>query len=42
MGDHAPALIWCPFPDEHSALDAVQTLLGEGLAACGNLLPGMT
>jgi periplasmic divalent cation tolerance protein len=37
-----PALIWCPFPDEESALSAVNTLLDEGLAACGNLLPGMT
>lgn len=37
-----PALIWCPFPDEQSALSAVDALLDEGLAACGNLLPGMT
>ncbi|MDF2637807.1 MAG: divalent cation transporter [Novosphingobium lindaniclasticum] len=44
MSGHAetPALIWCPFPDEESALSAVNTLLDEGLAACGNLLPGMT
>lgn len=37
-----PALIWCPFPDEESAVLAVNTLLDEGLVACGNLLPGMT
>lgn len=37
-----PALIWCPFPDEQSTLSAVDTLLDEDLAACGNLLPGMT
>lgn len=37
-----PALIWCPFPDEESALSAVNTLLDEDLAACGNLMPGMT
>jgi len=37
-----PALVWCPFPDEDSALAAVNALLDEGLAACGNLLPGMT
>lgn len=44
MSGHAetPALIWCPFPDEESALSAMNTLLDEGLAACGNLLPGMT
>lgn len=37
-----PALVWCPFPDEQSALFAIDALLDEGLAACGNLLPGMT
>ncbi|MFC3213377.1 divalent-cation tolerance protein CutA [Novosphingobium panipatense] len=36
------ALIWCPFPDETAALAAVDTLLHEGLVACGNLVPGMT
>ncbi len=38
----AGALAWCPFPDEESALAAVHVLIDEGLAACGNLLPGMT
>lgn len=38
----AAALIWCPFPDEPSALAAIETLLDEGLIACGNVLPGMT
>ncbi len=37
-----PALIWCPFPDEESALKAANALLDEGLAACANLLPAMT
>ncbi|TCM18638.1 periplasmic divalent cation tolerance protein [Novosphingobium sp. PhB165] len=37
-----PALIWSPFPDEESALYAIETLLDERLAACGNLLPGVT
>lgn len=36
------ALIWSPFPDRDSALAAIDALLDEGLAACGNLLPGMT
>ncbi len=37
----AAALIWCPFPDEAAVEDAVAILLGEGLVACANLLPGM-
>jgi periplasmic divalent cation tolerance protein len=37
-----PALIWCPFPDEGAALSAIDTLLDEGLAACGNVLGPMT
>ncbi|MPS67483.1 divalent-cation tolerance protein CutA [Novosphingobium aerophilum] len=42
-GDSAiPALIWCPFPDEESALASANILLDEGLVACANLLPGMT
>ncbi|WP_260926304.1 divalent-cation tolerance protein CutA [Novosphingobium sp. 9] len=36
------ALIWCPFPDEASALAVIDTLLDEGLVACGNVLPAMT
>lgn len=36
-----PALVWCPFPDEDSAAAVVNTLLDEGLAACGNILPGL-
>ena len=35
------ALIWCPFPDEASAVAAASTLLDEGLIACANLLPAM-
>ena len=37
----APALVWCPFPDEDCAAHAASTLLGEGLIACANILPGM-
>ena len=36
------ALIWCPFPDEDAALAAINALLDEKLAACGNVLGGMT
>ena len=36
------ALVWCPFPDEASALAAIHALLDERLIACGNVLPGMT
>jgi len=35
------ALIWCPFPDEAAALQALDILLDEGLIACGNVLPAM-
>ncbi|HWU02812.1 MAG TPA: divalent-cation tolerance protein CutA [Novosphingobium sp.] len=35
------ALIWCPFPDEASAVAAADSLLGEGLVACANILPPM-
>lgn len=38
----AAALVWCPFPDEVSALAAIHALLDERLIACGNVLPGMT
>lgn len=37
-----PALIWCPFPDEDSAVAAANALLDEKLAACVNLMPPMT
>ena len=37
----APALIWCPFPDNDSAVAAADCLLDEGLIACANLLPGV-
>ncbi len=36
-----PALVWCPFPDENSAMQAADTLLDEELVACANILPGM-
>lgn len=35
------ALIWCPFPDEASARQAVGALLEERLIACGNIIPGI-
>lgn len=38
----APALVWCPFPDETAALAAIHALLDERLIACGNVLPAMT
>ncbi|MCJ2187488.1 divalent-cation tolerance protein CutA [Novosphingobium beihaiensis] len=41
-GGSGAALIWCPFPDEDAALAAIRVLLGEGLIACGNVLPAMT
>lgn len=36
-----PALIWCPFPDEESALAAINSLLDERLAACANIIPAI-
>ena len=39
--DIAPALIWCPFADEDSALPVIDRLLDEGLVACANVLPPM-
>jgi len=42
MGDMSPALIWCPFPDAEAAGRAARILLAENLAACGNVIPGMT
>ena len=33
------ALIWCPFASEDDAASAAETLLGEGLVACANILP---
>jgi len=35
------ALIWCPFADEEQAARAADALLGEGLIACANIIPGM-
>lgn len=35
------ALIWCPFPDQDTALGAARALLDERLVACVNLMPGM-
>lgn len=35
------ALMWCPFPDEATAREAILVLLDERLIACGNLVPGM-
>lgn len=35
------ALVWCPFPDAASARAAADTLLGEGVVACANILPGI-
>jgi periplasmic divalent cation tolerance protein len=32
------ALVWCPFPDADSARTAADTLLGERLIACANIL----
>jgi periplasmic divalent cation tolerance protein len=36
-----PAMIWCPFPDDDSALAAANSLLDERLVACANMLPRM-
>ena len=41
IGPPAPALIWCPFPDQASAEAAAGTLLDERLVACANILPGL-
>jgi periplasmic divalent cation tolerance protein len=35
------ALIWCPFPDQEKAADAVHTLLDERLVACANMITNM-
>jgi periplasmic divalent cation tolerance protein len=40
-GGAGTALAWCPFPDAASAERAADILLGEGLIACANILPGM-
>jgi len=42
--DIAPeaALLWCPFGDEASARVAATALIEEGLAACANIIPGLT
>ena len=35
-------MVWCPFPDKTTARVVADALLDEGLAACANLMPGMT
>lgn len=40
-GAGSGALIWCPFPDPHSARAAAETLLDERLIACANIFPQM-
>jgi periplasmic divalent cation tolerance protein len=35
------ALAWCTFPDAASARNAAAALLGEGLIACANIVPGI-
>ncbi|MCJ2182241.1 divalent-cation tolerance protein CutA [Novosphingobium sp. 1949] len=40
--DPRGALVWSPFADEASALAAARTLVAEGLARCGNVVPGLT
>ena len=35
------ALIWCPFPDEASAMQAADLLLDEELVACVNIMPAI-
>lgn len=35
------ALVWCPCPDEDTALALARQLVGEGLAACGNAIGPM-
>lgn len=32
------ALVWCPCPDEETAKSLARTLVGEELAACGNVI----
>jgi periplasmic divalent cation tolerance protein len=34
-------LVLCTFPDPDVAAEVVRTLVGEKLAACGNILPGI-
>lgn len=36
-----PALVWCPFPDEQSAITVAKTLLDERLIACANIFPAV-
>lgn len=35
------ALIWCPFPDEASAMKAADILLDEELVTCANIMPAI-
>lgn len=37
-----PVLIYAVYPDPNSAEEAGRALVGTGLAACVNILPGMT
>ncbi len=42
MGEtQAARLVLCTVPDEDSARQLADTLVGEGLAACVNLVPGL-
>lgn len=34
-------VVLCTFPDEAVAAEAVRTLVGEKLVACGNIVPGV-
>ena len=36
-----PLLVYTTFPDAETALRVGETLVGDGLAACVNVLPGM-
>jgi len=36
-----PVLILSTFPQESRAAEVIRSLLGEGLIACGSLLPGL-
>ena len=41
MSESGVALIWCPFANEAEAIAAAEQLVGEGLVACGNILPAI-
>lgn len=40
-GPVAPVLIWCPFPDGHSARAAARALIEAQLVACANIIPAI-